>query len=85
MSELQAPKRPCSGLRTKLNELLSESKEPNVNFQDLESFLADPNPHDLMRIRPRHPSGHFMPLHAWFTCPPYGQNQPSDPTKLGNV
>jgi hypothetical protein len=29
VSELQAPKRPCSGLRTKLDELLSESKEPN--------------------------------------------------------
>ena len=40
-------------------ELLSESKELNVNFQDLESFLADPDPHDLMRIRPRHPNGHF--------------------------
>jgi hypothetical protein len=40
-------------------ELLSESKELNVNFQDPESFLADPDPHDLMRIRPRHPNGHF--------------------------
>jgi hypothetical protein len=38
---------------------LSESKELNVNFQDLESFLADPDPHDLMAIRPRHPNGHF--------------------------
>jgi hypothetical protein len=35
-------------------ELLSESKELNVNFQDLESFLADPDPHDLMAICPRH-------------------------------
>jgi hypothetical protein len=40
-------------------ELLSESKELNVNFQDLESFLADPDPHDLMAICPRHPNGHF--------------------------
>ena len=39
--------------------VLSEPKELNVNFQDLESFLADPDPHDLMRIRPRHPNGHF--------------------------
>ena len=40
-------------------ELLSESKELNVNFQDFESFLADPDPHDLMAICPRHPNGHF--------------------------
>ena len=45
-------------------ELLSESKELNVNFQDLESFLADPDPHDLMAIRPRHPNKwSFWSLH----------------------
>jgi hypothetical protein len=39
--------------------LLSESKDLNVNFQDLDFVLADPDPHDLMAIRPRHPNGHF--------------------------
>ena len=66
-------------------ELLSESKELNVNFQDLESFLADPDPHDLMRIRPRHPNCHFEPVSAWFTCPLCMYRGSGDQTKLGYV
>ena len=66
-------------------ELLSESKELNVNFQDLESFLADPDPHDLMRIRPRHPNGHFGACIRLVYVPPvYVAARLAQPNNLPN-